>query len=166
MTRQHSVFNKSPIVGHEHNQDELIWTLLIPEEEIARVKIKGHLSSSCKYRAPVGSEQSRYVDYWQIYRTCVSSFQIYKFTVRCKSKCASLATLQLGLCNLWQRTHWWASLELPGHSVSPNRPHNCRSPPRSRLEKCTPTACVRFLARPVLSYFSHSSRSCPCSDKN
>lgn len=65
------------------------------------MKIKYNLSSLFKYRAPMTSEQSHHVVYRQIYRrTCVCTFQIYKFTVQCTGKCASLETLQLGLVSL------------------------------------------------------------------
>lgn len=39
-----------------------------------------------------------------------------------------MVTLQLELCNLWQRTHWWASVKLPGHSVSPKSTAQMSSP--------------------------------------
>lgn len=87
---------------------DLGWTLLIPEEEIHQ-----KLKVICLRHANIPLPQAHYVDYWQIYRrTCVSCFQIYKFTVQCKSNRASLATLQLQLHNLWQRTHRWTPRSL------------------------------------------------------
>ena len=77
------------------------------------LEIKAGQSLPCKHRAPAGSQR----------RTCVSSAQIYKFTVQWKSSCALLAVLQLDLCNPWQRTHWWPyechfQLLLPGKTCS------------------------------------------------
>ena len=68
------------VKGRQKRSGEWIW------------QMEDNLSLSYNNGAAVGYGQTHCVDYWQIYRrTCVCSFRIYKCTVRCKTKCASLA---------------------------------------------------------------------------
>lgn len=170
-------------MGHKHNKHDLIWTLLMPVEDIEE-----KLSILCPHHEDIALLWVRRNSYnWQIYRrTCVCSFQIYKLTVQRTSKMhitGDLATrfvqpltknilmnlscnsLRQGVNAKKKKSDRTSVLPLPSIPIPP--PH--LPTPHSSLDwkkkNVLPTACARFLARPVLSYFSHSTRSCPCRDK-
>lgn len=138
-TRHHSVFNKRPMLGHEPHQHELWWKLLIPEEEMVWAKITDNLLSCSSCGLWTVSLCWLLTDLQKNMCLQFSDTQIYSPV---RPNVHLWRPLSWTCVTFDKRTHWWASVKLPGHSVGPKSTAQVTLPPRSRLEKCAPTVCV------------------------